>query len=120
MTSEHRRIVDNSSPEFDGRAPAAAGGDLSPVITLLSSGTPNANDATITWTTNVLSDSQVFWGLTAAYAGATSPIMNFTLVTSHSVQITGLTSATLYHYKVLSRTPGGAYTFSADGTFTTA
>ena len=97
-------------------------GDLygTPVITLLSSGTPNATDATITWTTNVVADSQVFWGLTTAYAGASSPIMNFTYVTSHSVQITGLTTATTYHYKVLTRTPGGVYVFSADGTFITA
>lgn len=95
--------------------------DLSPpVISSLSSGTPNATDATITWTTDKLSDTQVFWGLTTAYAGATSPLMNFTMTTSHSRQITGLVTATLYHYKVLSRTPDGGYTFSADGTFTTA
>ena len=91
-----------------------------PVISSLSSGVPNANDATITWTTDFVADSQVFWGLTTAYAGATSPIMNFTYGTSHSVQITGLAGATLYHYKVLTRRPGGAYAFSADGTFTTA
>jgi len=120
MTSEHRREVDNSSVPFDNKQGRKGGGGEAPVISSLSSGTPNANDATITWTTDVLSDSQVFWGLTAAYGGATSPIMNFTLVTSHSVQITGLVSATLYHYKVLSRKPNGAYAFSADGTFTTA
>ena len=91
-----------------------------PIITVLSSGTPNANDATITWTTNIPADTQVFWGLTTAYGGASSPLMNFTYQTSHSQQITGLTSATLYHYKVLSRSPGGTYTFSADQTFTTA
>lgn len=91
-----------------------------PIISALSSGTPNATDATITWTTDLASDTQVFWGLTTAYAGATSPLMNFTMLTSHSRQITGLVTATLYHYKVLSRTSGGGYTFSADGTFTTA
>lgn len=91
-----------------------------PIISALSSGTPNATDATITWTTSVNADTQVFWGLTTAYAGATSPLMDFTYQTSHSKQITGLITATLYHYKVLSRTPGGQYAFSADGTFTTA
>jgi hypothetical protein len=91
-----------------------------PVITLVSSGTPGATTATITWTTDRVSDSQVFWGLTTAYTGATSPVMNFTMVTSHSVGLTGLVTATLYHYKVLSRTPDGGYAFSADGTFTTA
>ena len=91
-----------------------------PVISSLSSGTPNANDATITWTTDIKADSQVFWGLTTAYGGASSPIMVATYETSHSVQITGLTAATTYNYKVLSRTPGGTYTFSANGTFETA
>jgi hypothetical protein len=91
-----------------------------PVISSLSSGTPNATDATITWTTDIVSDTQVFWGLTTAYAGATSPLMNFTYTTSHSMQITGLTTATTYHYKVLTRTPGGSYTFSTDQTFITA
>lgn len=94
--------------------------DASPVVTSLSSGTPNATDATITWTTDVKADTQVFWGLTTAYAGLTSPLMNFTYGTSHSQQITGLVTATTYHYKILTRTPGGAYTFSADGTFITA
>ena len=91
-----------------------------PVISSLSSGVPNANDATITWTTDVKADSQVFWGLTDAYGGASSPIMDFTYQTSHSVQITGLTTATTYHYKVLTRSPGGTYTFSSDQTFITA
>ena len=99
----------------------SGGGDATPpIITNLSSGTPNANDATITWTTDYAADSQVFWGLTQAYAGATSPIMNFTYLTSHSIQITGLTSATLYNYKVLTRRPSGAYAMSANGQFTTA
>ena len=106
---------------------SAGGGGVSrnytdPVISNLSSGTPGANSATITWTTDVKADSQVFWGLTTAYGGASSPIMQDTApyVTSHSVAISGLTTATTYHYKVLTRTPGGNYTFSADQTFITA
>jgi len=96
-------------------------GPTPPVVSFLSSGTPNATDATITWTTDIASDSQVFWGLTTAYGGATSPIMDFARVTSHSVTITGLTTATTYHYKVLSRSAAtGGYVFSADQTFITA
>ncbi len=93
-----------------------------PVISNISSGTPGANQATITWTTNIKADSQVFWGLTTAYGGASSPIMQDTApyVTSHSVTITGLTTLTTYHYKILTRSPGGTYTFSADQTFVTA
>ena len=97
------------------------GANVNPVISDISSGTPNATDATITWTTDIASDSTVFWGLTAAYAGASSPILDPDPVTSHSVQITGLTTATLYHYAVRSRsTVTGGYSTSADDTFTTA
>lgn len=103
--------------------PPLTGGDgnnfVPVLVTSLSSGTPNATDATITWTSDVPSDTQVFWGLTTAYAGATSPIINGAMVTSHSQQITGLVTATTYHYKILTRSKNG-YTFSADGTFVTA
>ena len=103
------------------RVSTASGGDaVPPVLSSISSGVPNATDATITWTTDELSTSNVFWGLTTAYAGASSPVVVTTRVTSHSVQITGLTTATLYHYKVLSVDNGGNYSYSGDLTFTTA
>lgn len=77
--------------------------------------TPNATDGTqttITWTTDLPSDSQVHYGADSAY-GTDSPL-DTTQVTSHSVTLTGLTAATTYHYAVAS---GG--TTSPDGTFTT-
>ena len=111
---KHNRIRPTTPTSVGGR------NQFAPVVSSLSSGTPNANDATITWTTDIVADSQVFWGLTTAYAGASSPIMSFTYGTSHSVQITGLTANTTYHYKILTRTPGGLYTFSNDATFQTA
>lgn len=119
-------IFDNRDERRRERLNAAmssqAGGvsDSYPVISAVSAGTPAATTATITWTTDINSDSQVFWGLTTSYGGATSPVMNFSLLTSHSVGLTGLVTATTYHYKVLSRTAGGAYTFSPDATFVTA
>jgi hypothetical protein len=109
-------------PLVKGMVPFGAGGTgTGPTVSAVSSGTPAATTATITWTTDVLSDSQVFWGLTTTYAGATSPIINGALVTSHSVTITGLITATVYHYKVRSRDPvTQGWSESADGTFTTA
>ena len=104
---------------------SAKGGGVSrnagnPVISSIDSGVPGQTTATVTWTTDIAADSQLFWGLTTAYGGASSPIMDFTYVTSHSVDITGLTANTTYHYKILTRTPGGTYAFSADQTFVTA
>ena len=57
--------------------------------------------ATVTWTTNEQSDSQVEYGLTIAF-GFTTPV-NASLVTSHSVTITGLNPGTYYYYRVTSR-----------------
>src|SRR5262249_51023636 len=73
--------------------------------------------ATITWTTNTGSDTQVAYGTTSGY-GLMSPL-NASFVTSHSVNLTGLTAATLYHYQVMSRDAQGNLSVSADFTFTT-
>src|SRR3990167_3450689 len=118
MTAQQQRYRNRPviSP-YSGGVSRNAG---NPVISAIDSGVPGQTTATVTWTTDIVADSQLFWGLTTAYAGATSPIMNFTYVTSHSVDITGLTANTEYNYKILTRTPGGTYSFSANQTFTTA
>lgn len=120
MLSAWHREIDNAAPAFDQAAQGSGDGLPSPLLSSISSGTPNATDATITWTTDVAANSAVFWGLTTAYGGASSPVTSAVYETSHSIQITGLVTATTYHYKVLSRRTTGAYAFSADGTFTTA
>ena len=78
---------------------------------------PNKRSATITWSTDIPADSQVEYGTTTAY-GAFSPL-DGTLVTSHSVTLTGLTRFTTYHYRVYSRNSVGELTISGDFTFTT-
>lgn len=54
----------------------------------------------ITWTTNIPSTSQVNFG-TSPLIGVFSPF-DGTLVTSHSVQLTGLTNGILYYFRVQS------------------
>ena len=76
-----------------------------------------SNSSTITWTTNEASTSQVDYGLTISY-GSSSPL-DATLVTSHSVALSGLTAGTLYHYRVRSKDAVGNEQLSADATFTT-
>src|SRR5207245_1632924 len=61
--------------------------------------TPNPTTASVTWTTDVPTDSQVQYGTTTAYGKASA--LNSTLVTSHSVKLSGLTRLTIYHYRVL-------------------
>jgi hypothetical protein len=89
----------------------------SPVISSISSGTPAATSATITWTTDISSSSQVNYGLTSGYGSSTT--LDSTLTKSHSVSITGLTCATAYNFQV-SSTYVAQNTLSSDNTFTTA
>src|SRR5262249_45901270 len=74
--------------------------------------------ATITWTTDVNSDSQVEYGTTGSYGSSST--LDSTLVTSHSVVLSGLQASTLYHYRVKSKNSAGALGVSGDYTFTTS
>jgi hypothetical protein len=73
--------------------------------------------ATITWTTDELSNSQVEYGLTTAY-GSTSPL-DTSLLLAHSVTLGGLSGNTVYHFRVRSSDAAGNLAVSGDFTFTT-
>jgi len=87
-----------------------------PVISNVAAGGITSSGATITWTTDYNSDSQVEYG-TTGYTQSTA--LNPTLVTAHSQGLSGLTVGTLYHYHVKSRDAYGNLTVSSDFTFTT-
>ncbi len=89
-----------------------------PVIGAVSASAITSTGATVFWTTNEPSNTQVEFGTTAAYGNST-PLVGG-LVTSHSQSLAGLASSTLYHYRVLSRDGAGNLGTSADFTFTTA
>lgn len=72
-----------------------------PTISNVSAGTPTSNSATITWTTNEASTSQVFYGTTKNFGAYTTESQVMT--TSHSVTITSLSAATTYYYYVKSK-----------------
>mgnify|MGYP001565588876 CR=1 FL=1 len=91
---------------------------IAPILSLISSGTPTATAATITWETNEASSSQVEYGLDTAYGSTTT--LAPALVTIHSVALTSLTSLTTYHYRVLSVDQAGNSATSGDESFTTA
>ncbi len=77
----------------------------------------DTDTATITWTTDAPATSQVRYGLTAGYGNETP--QDPTMVTAHSVTLTGLDPDTLYHYQAVS---GNAYgtAESSDYTLRTA
>jgi methionine-rich copper-binding protein CopC len=85
-----------------------------PVVTGVQAG-PNGGKATISWTTDENSDTQVEYGPTTAY-GFSTPL-NTTLVSTHTATISGLTLGTTYHYRVKSRDAWGNLATSGDFTF---
>src|SRR5438445_4000470 len=88
-----------------------------PVISGVTVTSLSATSATIQWTTNTASDSQVEYGLTTSYGSTTT--LNPALVTSHSAALSGLTDSTTYHYRVKSKDASGNLSVSSDSTFTT-
>jgi hypothetical protein len=88
-----------------------------PVISQVGSSGVTASAAAITWTTNEAADSQVQYGTTASYGSGTS--VNSALTGSHSQNLSGLSPATLYHYRVMSRDAAGNLAVSGDYTIVT-
>ncbi|MDD1679225.1 MAG: Ig-like domain-containing protein, partial [Methanomicrobiales archaeon] len=112
---------------FDGRGASLTSDDIAglafiypataPIISSVSASLVTSSGATITWTTDKASDSQVDYGTTSSYGGSTT--LNATMVTSHSQTLSGLTANTLYHYRVKSKDVSGNLAVSGDFTFTT-
>jgi len=69
----------------------------------------------ITWTTDIGSNSIVYYGLTSAYGSTETDASS---VTDHSVSLSGLTCGVTYHYKVRSEN-NTASSESGDNQFTT-
>jgi hypothetical protein len=88
-----------------------------PVISEIGASDITTCTATIIWTTDELATSQVEYGLTTSY-GSTSPL-DSSLVTSHSVTLSGLTASTTYHYGVKSKDASENEAMSGDYTFNT-
>jgi len=95
---------------------AAPPDTTAPTISGVISSNLEADGATVTWTTDEASDTQVDFGTSTAYGGS-SPLDNAD-VTSHSVYLSGLAAGTTYHFRVKSRDAAGNLGVSGDYTFT--
>jgi hypothetical protein len=90
-----------------------------PTISAVASSGLTTTGATITWTTNEASNSQVEYRVqgTSTYTATT---VNSSLITSHSMTLSGLTAATVYEYHVISDdAAGNTATSTPNSTFTT-
>lgn len=90
----------------------------SPVISNVSATAVTTGGATISWSTNESSDTQVDYGLTGSYGSQS--ILASAMVQNHSVTLSGLSANTLYNYRVRSKDSAGNVAVSGNFTFTTA
>jgi len=79
--------------------------------------TPAETSATVTWITDLPTDSSVAHGLTTGYE--LGSVSDPAYVTSHSITLAGLDASTMYHYQVTSVDPSSNSINSPDMTFTT-
>lgn len=91
--------------------------EMPPVISAVASST-SVTSATVTWTTDEPATSHVAYGTSAGvYTGASS---SASLVTSHSLVLTGLSADTLYYFVVVSSDASDNAATSSEYTFATA
>lgn len=88
-----------------------------PVISNIQVTSITSSGATVTWQTDEPADSAVAHGTTTAYENGS--VSNASLVTSHAIALTGLASATTYHFQISSSDSSGNPAASADLQFTT-
>jgi hypothetical protein len=93
-----------------------------PVISNVASSVVTSSSATITWTTDINANSLVDYGLTTAYGNTSGDAIN--RVTSHNINLSGLSAGTTYRFRVRSTDVTGNETTSDNGgagfQFTTA
>jgi hypothetical protein len=87
-----------------------------PVISAVVA-SPSTTSAAITWTTDKTATSQVEYGTTTNYGSQST--LDSTLVTVHSVTLSGLTASTVYQFRVHSTDAGGNAAVSSNFSFST-
>jgi len=88
-----------------------------PTVTNLKVSNITDTAATITWDTDIASDSTINYGTDTSYGNQKS---DTNLVTSHTMAIALLKVATVYHFSVKSTEALGNTVTTADSSFTTA
>ena len=92
---------------------------VAPTISTSEDNTPGSAGATITWSTDEVSSSQLEYGVSSSYGTTTAEINTSTRVTSHSVELSNLQSCSTYHYRSISKDAAGNTLTGEDKTFTT-
>ena len=92
-----------------------------PIISLISSSNITTTGGTIAWTTNENSDSDVYYStLSPLTKPSSTKVSSNSMVTSHSINLTGLTQSTVYYFIVESKDASNNESSGAQGSFITA
>ncbi len=98
---------------------APSGSDITPpIISSVAASNITTSGATITFSTDEPSDTQMLYGMASGNYTTTVPT-NSTPVTSHSIVLSGLTAGTKYYYVVKSKDMAGNVAVSSEYSFTT-
>lgn len=136
--------IESVSSTYSGAAPSAAAGTgttgtgssdgsagtissqtlsdtTAPTASHIQVSSITATGATITWDTDEEGSSQVEYGTSVSYGTSTTETDISTRVISHTVNLSGLTGSTTYHFRVKSKDDAGTPNegISSDQTFTT-
>ena len=87
-----------------------------PAVQFVPAAVANSTTASISWPTDQVSDGAVEYGLTTGYGSATT---NSSLLWYHTVNVSGLSPDTTYHFRVKSKGTNNLTGFSTDYVFTT-
>ncbi len=104
----------NGNPQTQAMGPPDT---TPPVISSVAATSVTSSGAVITWTTDEAADSEVDYG--TAPGTYTDTASDATLVTSHSVPLSGLAASTTYYYVVTSTDASNNSAMSAEFSFTT-
>ncbi|MFQ5470861.1 MAG: fibronectin type III domain-containing protein, partial [Gammaproteobacteria bacterium] len=119
-TTYHYRIISQDAAGNTTTSPDYSFTTLdttAPLISGQSAASITGTGATIIWDTNEASDSIVAYGTTMSLGSST--LLDTTMVTNHSVAISGLAQTTSYYYQVTSKDAAGNAVTGNMGSFTT-
>jgi len=121
--SDGNYVVSASGQADDGLTVSAAPVSVtvvnqSPQITGISVWNISSSGASVTWHTTQPTDAELEFGTASTYGQHTA--IDGNPATTHTQVLTGLTSATSYHVRMLSRNAVGKLSASGDQVFTTA
>ncbi len=91
-----------------------------PVISGIATPSVGTSTATITWNTDINTDTQVEYGLTTIYGSSSTLKDSSTKVKTHTVTLTGLTPGVKYNFRVRSRDDSNNLALSINQSFTTS